>query len=155
MTSPLPPEVTALLDDETTVKALATVDASGVPHLEIPLALFAGGDGTIHYLEPLESSATNRNLVRSVWFDAPLAVILRAADGRTAHIRGTAIKVHVAGPLFQRHYTALRDRLGDVDLAGVWVIRPDEITWKTFDAALAREAAEHPSFIHLDRLAIH
>lgn len=153
MTTPLPADIIALLNDETTTKALATVDTQGVPHVDIPYALLAGDDGTFLYLELLESSQANRNLVRSIWFDAPLAIVLRAKDGRSVHIKGTAIKIHITGPLFQHHYSAVRARLGDVDLAGVWVIRPDEITDQSFATAFSREAAEHPVFIHLDRLA--
>ncbi len=153
--APLSPDVLALLADETTIKVLATRDADGVPWIEIPHALAAGGDGNIHYLELLESSATNRNLVRSLWFDTPVAIALRSADGRAVHIKGTPVKVHITGPLFQQHYQAVRAQLGDVELSGVWVIRPDAVVDRNFAAALAREAAEHPVFVHLDRLAAH
>jgi hypothetical protein len=149
---PLPSDVVALLADETAIKALTTLDADGVPWIEIPHALLAGDDGTILYLELLESSATNRNLVRSLWFDAKVAIILQGKDGQAVHIKGTPIKIHITGPLFQQHYQAVRDQLGDVELAGVWVIRPDEITDRSYAAAAAREAAEHPVFVHLDRL---
>jgi hypothetical protein len=114
-----------------------------------------GDDGHIHYLELLESSATNRNLVRSLWFDAKVAIVLAAKDGRTIQIKGTPLRVHITGALFRQHYQAVRARLGDVDLAGVWVIRPDRISDQSFAVAAAREAAEHPDFIHLDRLAAH
>jgi hypothetical protein len=152
---PLPPIVIDLFDDPLVQKALATVDADGVPHIEVPHALLLGNDGHIHYLELLESSATNRNLVRSIWFDAQVAITLAAKDGRTVQIKGTPVKVHITGALFQQHYQTIRAQLGDVDLAGVWVIRPDGIIDQSFRAAAAREAAEHPDFIHLDRLAAH
>jgi hypothetical protein len=154
MTLSLPADVSRLLSDATTIKALSTVSADGVPHIEIPYALYAGDDGTLHYPELLESSETNRNLVRSIWFDAQVAIVLQSEDGQTIHIKGTVLKLHITGPLFQRHYSAIRDQLGDVDLAGVWVIRPDEIVDQSFAVAQAREAADHPVFVHLDRLAI-
>jgi hypothetical protein len=152
---PLPPGVIDLFEDPLVQKTLATVDADGVPHIEVPHALLLSDDGHIHYLELLESSATNRNLVRSIWFDAKLAIVLAATDGRVVQIKGTPVKVHITGALFQQHYQAVRAQLGDVDLAGVWVIRLDEIIDQSFKAASAREAALHPDFIHLDRLAAH
>ena len=46
------------------------------------------------------------------------------------------------------------DDLIDVDLAGVWIIRPDELIDQSLPAAWVREAALHPEFVHLDRLAV-
>ena len=150
---PLPPFVEALLADPTTQKALATVGPDGSPHITVPETLLLADDGTLHYLEPYESSDTNRNLVRSIWFDGQVAITLKGTNGRDLHIRGTPVKVHITGPLFQKHYQAIRARGDDGDLAGVWVIRPDDVTEESPQALRIRERARHPDFIHLDRLA--
>jgi hypothetical protein len=151
MTVALTPEIIALLDDENTHKILATVDGDGVPHVVEKRSLHHGGDGAIHYLELLETSVTSRNMVRSIWFGAKVAIALNS-DGRSVQIKGRPVKSHITGPLYQRHYQRMREKLGDVDLAAVWVIEPDEVIDQSFDARRRREEALHPDFAHLDRL---
>jgi hypothetical protein len=146
-------DIIALLDDDTTRKVLATVDAEGVPHAVEKRSLHHGGDGTIHYLELLETSNTNRNLVRSIWFGGKVAISLNGADGRSIQIKGRPVKTHITGSLYQKHYERIRTLLGDVDLAGVWVIEPDEVIDQSFADRKSREETLHPDFIHLDRLA--
>jgi predicted pyridoxine 5'-phosphate oxidase superfamily flavin-nucleotide-binding protein len=153
MTLSLPDDVIALLDAADTVKILATVDADGTPHAVEKQSLHAADDGTIHYLERLESSATNRNLVRAIWFDATVAIALRGSDGRTVQIKGRPVKAHITGPLFQSHYVRLREREGDADLAAVWVIEPTLVADQDLARRRAAEEAAHPTFIHLDRIA--
>jgi len=154
MTIAIPPGVAALLADPATVKILATVDAEGFPHAVEKRSLHLAADGTLHYLELLESSVTNRNLVRSVWFDEKVAVALKGADGSTVQIKGRPIRTHISGPLFQHHYRRLLTEAPDQDLAAVWVIEPVEVIDQSLTARKAREDAEHPTFIHLDRLAV-
>jgi hypothetical protein len=154
MTTTLTPDIIALLDDDTTRKVLATVDADDVPHVVEKRSLHHGGDGTIHYLELLETSTTNRNLVRSIWFGGKVAISLSGGDGRSVQIKGRPVKIHITGPLYLRHYERIRALLGDVDLAGVWVIEPDQVIDQSFAARKSREETLHPDFIHLDRLAI-
>jgi hypothetical protein len=109
-------------------------------------------DGNVIYLEGIESSRTNRNLVRSIWYDRKVSVTLLGDGGNSYQIKGTPIKSIVSGPLFQRHYEALRAQLGDVDLAAVWVIAPEEVINESWRVRQQEEEAKHPSFIHLDRL---
>lgn len=151
MPSSLSPEVVALLNDPATLKVLATVDGNGAPHAVFKDSLHVA-DGEIHLLELLESSTTGKNLVRSVWFDRPLAIALRAADGRQFQIKGRAVRTHITGALFQAHYRRLRQSDPDADLAGVWVIAPDAVTDQRPGPRRQDESAAHPGFIHLDRL---
>lgn len=151
MTTPLSQEVIALLNDDSTIKVLATVDAAGTPHAVVKDSLHVA-DGEIRLLELLESSTTGRNLVRSIWFDQPLAIALRGRDGQRIQIKGKAVRNHIAGPLYQQHYRELRAQQGDVELAGVWVIEPHSITDQRLNVRRAEEDAAHPNFIHLDRI---
>lgn len=153
MAAKLTQEIIDLLKDTETTKVLATLDASGFPHAVVKQSLQPGDDGTILYLELLESSRTNKNLVRSIWFDQKVAVAVSGKGGRSYQIKGKPVKTHVTGPVFQEHYTAIRERLGDVDLAAVWVIEPEEVIEETFAARKAEEERKHPFFTHLDRLA--
>ncbi|KAF0219119.1 MAG: hypothetical protein FD174_2205 [Geobacteraceae bacterium] len=146
-------EIIDLLNNQETTKVLATLDADGFPHAALKQSLQPGENDTILYLEFLESSRTNKNLVRSIWFDKKVAIALRGQGGECYQIKGTPVKTHIAGPLFQEHYAAVREKHGDVDLAAVWVIEPEEIIDETFAVRRAEEEAAHPLFLHLDRRA--
>ena len=153
MAAQLTQEIIDLLNDRDTTKVLATLDADGFPHVVVKQSLQPGDDGTILYLELLESSRTNKNLVRSIWFDQKVAVAVSGKGGRSYQIKGKPVKTHITGPVFQQHYTAVREKFGDVDLAAVWVIEPEEVIEESFVARQAEEDRRHPFFAHLDRLA--
>lgn len=147
-------EIIELLKEKETVKVLATTDAQGVPHAVIKQSLHLGEDGNLVYLELLESSKTNKNLVRSIWFNRNVSVTLAGKDRKSYQIIGKPIKALIAGPVFQKHYVSIRERLGgDVDLAAVWIIEPEQVINQTFSVRKAQEDALHPTFKHLDLLA--
>ena len=146
-------DIIELFADGETTKVLATLDADGFPHAVVKQSLQPAEDGLIIYLELLESSRTNKNLVRSLWFDQRVAIALRGKDGRSWQVKGKPVKTHITGPLFQKHYSAVREKLGDVDLAAVWVIEPEEVIEESFAVRKAEEERKHPFFTHLDRLA--
>lgn len=146
-------QVVELLADQETVKVLATTDANGIPHAVIKQSLHLGEDGNLVYLELFETSQTYKNLVRSIWFDHRVAVTIKGKDGRSYQIKGRPVKVIVSGPVFQKHYTGIRERLGNVDLAAVGFIEPEEVIEQTFTVRKALEEASHPYFKHLDRIA--
>jgi hypothetical protein len=137
-----------LVNDPSTVKVLVSVDAGGVPHASIEDSLHVAAGGTLHYLEPLESSPTNRNLVYGIWFDRTVAIALVGAGGRRVQIKGRPVKNHITGPLFLEHYGRTRER---GDLAGVWEIVPEQVIEQDVEAR--SESERHPTFIHLDRIA--
>ncbi len=143
-------DVIDLVNDPATIKVLTTVDAGGVPHAVVKDSLHVAADGTLHYLEPLESSTTNRNLVYSIWFDRAVAIALIGSAGREVQIKGRPVKNHITGPLFLEHYRRVREA---GDLAGVWVILPEAVLDRDLAARRNLESAQHPTFIHLDRLA--
>ena len=143
-------DVIELVNDPATVKVLATVGADAVPHAVAADSLYVAPDGTLHYLEPLESSATNRNLVYSIWFERSVAIALSGTGGRRLQIKGRPVKNHITGPVFLEHYARVRER---GDLAGVWAIAPEEVIDEDLAARRGAESERHPTFIHLDRLA--
>jgi hypothetical protein len=153
MAAQLSQEQIAILNDQQTQKVLATVDENGVPHVVFKQSIHVAEDGNIHYLELLESSRSNHNLVRAIWFDRKVSIVVKGADKQSFQIKGQPIEVHVTGPLFEQHYSGIRHKLGDVDLAGVWVIEPQEVIDENFQIRKAEEEAKHPLFRHLDRLA--
>lgn len=146
-------EVIDLLKDQETVKLLATSDEKGVPHAVIKQSLHLGEDGNLVYLELLEASQTNKNLVRSIWFDRKVAVALKGKNGLSYQIKGKPVRAIISGPVFQKHYLSIRESLGDVDLATVWIIEPEEVINETYSVRKAHEESTRPYFKHLDRLA--
>jgi len=146
-------EIRDLLADPASVKVLATVDEAGLPHAVVRQSLQVGDDGNLFYTELLESSRTNKNLVRSIWSDKQVSIAILGAKGQSYQIKGIPVKTHITGPLFQKHYTNVRRKLGDVDLAAVWIIEPLEVIDENFHVLKAEEEKNHPFLKHLDRLA--
>jgi len=149
----LPQELIDLFADHESTKALATTDENGIPHLVFKQSLQLRDDGKVIYLELLESSRTNRNMVRSIWFDRMVAITIKGKGDRCYQIKGKPVKTYITGPVFRKYYQQIREQLGDVDLAGVWVIDPEQVTDESFATRHAEEAIRHPHFNHLDRLA--
>lgn len=145
-------EIIELLNDPESTKVLGTIGDDGFPHLAVKQSL-RFEDGNLIYLELLESSRASRNMVRSIWFDRKVSVSIRGKDNRCYQIKGKPVKAHIAGPVFRRHYEAVRDRFRDVDLAAVWVIEPELVMDQSFSVRKQQEAAKFPYFNHLDRLA--
>ena len=146
-------EVKELLSDKETLKVLATTDASGVPHAVIKQSLFLNENGQLAYLELIESSKTNKNLVASIWFNQKVSIVLKGKDGQSYEIIGTPVRALVTGPVFQKHYVEVRQKLGDVDLAAVWIINPESVRNQSFVVRRDEEDIRHPTFKHLDRIA--
>ncbi len=141
----------ALLRDEASIKVLATVDADGAPHAVVKQSLTLDAAGRLVHLELLESSRTNKNLLRSLWSGGRVSVLVRRGD-ESWQLKGRPVRAHVAGPEFQREYVRVRERLGDVDLAAIWVIEPEEAVEQSFTVRKTQEEAAHPQFLHLDRI---
>lgn len=146
-------ETISFFNDPNTTKVLGTVDSNGVPHVVVKQSAHIAEDGNIHYLELIESSRSNANMVRSIWFDGTVSFTAIADEARAIQIKGKPIKAHITGPLFLKHYEELQEEKPGADLAAVWVIKPEKIIDQHPERRRAAEAEKHPHFVHLDRLA--
>lgn len=146
-------EIIDLLAEEGSSAVLATIDEHGFPHAVGGLTLRADEQGNLLYLEHFESSQTNRNLTRSIWFNGKVAIALSNRAGTSIQIKGKPVRVHITGPLFLKYYNQVRHEQGDVNLAAVWEIEPDEIIDERQAVRQALEQRERPFFTHLDRIA--
>lgn len=153
MTTLSTPPLRTLLSDRRAVRVLATASPDGEPHAVLAPAVEVDDAGRILYLEPLESSRTQRDLVASIWFEKPVTIVVAGDDGATWRIRGRVRKAHVAGPIFRARYERLRDAEPPADLAAVWEIEPQAVTDETPATLRRRQDAERPFFKHLDRIA--
>jgi hypothetical protein len=153
MATKIDQNIIELFGQEDTTKVLATVDELGYPHAAAIPFLYTDEDGNLLYLELVESSPTQKNLVRSIWFGKKVTLSVSNKAGQSWQIKGQPIKTLITGPVFLHHYRAVRERLGDVDLSAVWVIEPEEVINENILVRHAEEALAHPAYRHLDRLA--
>jgi hypothetical protein len=144
-------KVKAIIQAPDTKKVLATVDKKGEVHVVFKGSLTVDGDGNLVVLELLETSENNRNLTYSLWFDKKVAVNVLAADGTSYEIKGIPYKYIVSGPVFEEKYKEVRKRNPKSDLAGVWIIPPQEIKEETYAVRLQQEIDTYPIVGHMDR----
>lgn len=152
MSIPLNEQVTELLKDAQTIKALATTDKHGKPHVIVDHTITLDENGNIVYLELIETSKTNSNLVNSIWFKRTVAVIV-SKNGVSYEIKGTPVRSIISGPVFEHYYKITREWGEDVDLSTVWIIEPEEISDESYAFRKQQEKEHHPLIGHLDRLA--
>ena len=139
--------------EPTTIKAIATTDKNGVPHITFKGSLHLNKEnGYIEHYEILESSQTNSNLVYAIWFDKTVAINILTSDGKSYQIKGHSVKSITSGKYFDGVYTALREKKGDIDLGAIWWIEPDEIREETFDVRINEDETAYPLLKHLDRI---
>ena len=143
-----------LLKRDGTIASIATLDEQGAPHAVPSHFLSLDPQGRLVHLELLETSTSHRNLLRSIWFNKQVSVTLTNRDGQVLVVTGAPHKAHVSGPLFSDYYSLVRSRLGDADLAAVWLIEPQQVRDETYAARKTQEEALHPFHRHLDRLAV-
>ncbi len=153
MATKLNKEIIALFSSDDSTKVLATVNEQGYPHAAAKPYILVDDDGNLLYLELVESSLTQKNLVRSIWFDQKVSISVSDKSGQSWQIKGKPVKTLITGPVFLHHYRDVRQRLGDVGLSAVWVIEPEEVINENILVRHAEEELAHPVFRHLDRLA--
>jgi hypothetical protein len=142
-----------IINSKDTVKILSTVDEAGVPHTVVKQSLRVNEDGLIEYLELMESSRSFKNLTRSLWFDGKVSLLFHTRKGISWQIKGTPVRVVICGPVFEENYIRIRKSLGDVDLAAVCFIMPEEIIDETFSTKFKHQETQRPFLKHLDRIA--
>ena len=152
MATKLNKEIIDLFSSDDSAKVVATVDEQGYPHAAAKPFIRVDDEGNLLYLELVESSRTQKNLVRSIWFDHKVAISVSNGTGQSWQIKGKPVKSLISGPVFLQHYRDVRQRLGDVDLSAVWVIVPEEVVNENILVRHAEEELAHPLFRHLDRL---
>lgn len=146
-------EVIDLIKDSKTIKIIATTDENGSPHAVVRENLTILDDGTVAYGEPFESSHTNSNVLRSIWVNKEVSILIQGKNGAGYQIKGQPVRYVINGPLYKQFYQAeIEKQDSDADLAGVWLIAPKEIRNETYSVRRSEEIEKHPHFQHLDRI---
>lgn len=148
-------ETVSIIRNSEAIKILTTVDEEGNPHADFREDLMVLDDGNLAFGEPFEGSQTNVNLVRSLWFDKNVELTVRDGNGTTFQIVGKPYRYTHTGPLFKKFYLAEREKRGaDSELAGVWIIIPEEVRNETYEVRKKEEDDKHPFFRHFDRASV-
>ncbi|MDR0663990.1 MAG: hypothetical protein LBF86_00490 [Helicobacteraceae bacterium] len=145
-------EALSRFNEEGAIKVLTTLDENGAPHSVCKGSLRWSGE-LIESWEILESSETNRNLTRAIWFDKPIAILLITPDKKTYQFSVKASRNIVSGKEFTRAYEAAQERYGGRAIAGVWRYEIVSVKDETPSTRIAEEQAARPYFVHLDQLA--
>jgi hypothetical protein len=147
-------EIKKIISCPDTIISLATAGADGSVHSAFKNSFRARGDGNLEYDEVIETSRTNGNLVYSIWFGKTVSISALAKNLRAFLITGRPVRAIISGREFRERYVAIREKLGDVDLAATWVIEPLSVAEQTFEKRRAEEEEAHPLLRHLDRLIV-
>ena len=154
MAMELPREFVNLLRRRGVHKVLTTIGDDGFPHAALKQTLQVDSAGRLFYLELMESSVTNRNMVASLWFHRPVSILVSGTGGVSWELQGRPLRTLIAGPEFKKHYRLAHHRYGAMGLAAVWIIEPLALRDQSRTRRLLEEREAHPFFVHLDRLAI-
>lgn len=146
-------EIIELIKNKDTVKALATINRDNIPNVVFKEFLDVNEEGNIIYLELIESSNTNSNMVNSIWFKRKVAINIKSQEGISYQIKGTPTRALISGPVFENYYKLVSEKIEDGDLSTVWIITPEEIINETYEVRKKEEEEKHPLLKHVDRLA--
>jgi hypothetical protein len=135
------------IKDCSAIKVLATLDEEGAPYAVVSRFLQLGANGELVHLELLEKSETNRNLLRSLWYEKKVVITV----GDTV-IKGRPVKAHISGPVFRQYYQQVQTVIPDADLSTVWLIEPEEVIDESYAFRKQQEEQQFPFSVHLDRL---
>ncbi|MDR2301679.1 MAG: hypothetical protein LBF38_06535 [Deltaproteobacteria bacterium] len=147
-------EIIELVNSPGTIKILGTVDADGAPRLAVKESLRVNGQGLLEYDELIETSETNRNVLRALWFGGTVRALLVTPGGNSHWILARPVKTLVSGELFRKRYEAIRASGRDLDLGAVWILEPISFFENGLEKRRLEEEAKHPLLRHLDRLAV-
>lgn len=150
--SKLPDELVGLIKDPESIKIVATVDETGAPHVVIKGSLTTLDGETIAFNEGLDTNLSNKNLVRSIWFNKTVAI--NVTKGAVSYqIKGKPYRCLITGPIFKQFLVRARERRGpEADIAAVWLITPEEVRNESPTIRRIEDEAKRPYFNrHLDR----
>ena len=125
----IPDNVKGLLEDPGNVKTLTTVDQEGNPY-SVPInSVSVLEDGNIAFLELLDTSNTQKNMLNCYWFkkDVSVLVIGDWQKGEAFQIKGTPYKLVTEGPIWDEYLEMIWKVVPEADPSGVWLITPKDI----------------------------
>jgi hypothetical protein len=148
-------ELINIIQDDKSIKMIATVGEEGFPHVVQRGDFKVLEDESIVFAEWRESSITNSNLVRAIWFGGQAAIFVSDDKDASYQIKGVPVRFDYVSPLYKEFYVSTRKKHGgDADITGIWYIKPIEVRNENPFIRKKEEEIIHPYFRHLDRESI-
>ena len=116
----LPDKAMELFNDLQAMKIIATVDATGKPHLTPKGTIMAIDDETIAYSE-MAGGKTKANLEST-----KQAAVLACKELKAWKVRGVLQGVHTSGDVFEQFKKTAKEKLG-LDINNVVTIKVEEV----------------------------
>ena len=122
-------EIINCIQDPHKIKTLTTVDKDGMPHT-VPIgSMTVLDDGNIAFMELLDSSKTQKNMLNCLWFNKEVSILLVDdwENGKAFQIKANPYKFLILGPIWEKFLEQVWQKIPDADPSGVWLITPKEI----------------------------
>lgn len=139
--------------DAGSLKIVSALNGDGTIHSAPKGTLTVNAAGQLEYLEVLESSASYKNVVRSLWFDKKVTVLVIGSDRKAYEIVGTVRRILTAGRQYEDAYKTFLEKRGH-GIAAVIQIDIESVSDMAVSNGMERQEREHFFFTHLDRLAV-
>ena len=138
-------EVVELLQDKQTVKVISTVSDTGELNASIKGSLMALEDGNLAYMELLETSQTQRNVLWAhLWNKSVSVLVYNPGNNQCYKIKGEPVKFLIMGPVWDIFLEETWKMLPEANPAGVWLIKPVEVVAADYFSRLEAEAKRLP-----------
>ena len=144
----IPQHIKEVINNPESIKVLATVSKDGIPHVVFKGSLKAIDDSTLLFLEFIESSQTNKNMIHSIWFNKTVSVNVLLGK-ESFQLKGKVQRAIVAGNEFEKYYNQVQESK-KIDLSTVYKIDVEEVVDQSFEKRRVEEFEKHPIFQHLD-----
>jgi len=125
----IPANVKRMLEDPKNVKTLTTVDKDGNPY-SVPInSVSVMEDGNIAFMELLDTSQTQRNMLNCLWFKKAVSIVVVGdwGKGEVFQIKGMPYKFLTQGAIWDRYLEMIWKIIPQADPSGVWLITPQEV----------------------------
>ena len=120
----LPKELMDALNEPETVKVLTTIGEDGNPHSVFKHSLIALDDETLAYIELIEKSETDINMLRNKWAKKLISMAVFNQKSNVAYqIKGEALRLILQGPIWDQFLEKTWSMLPEADPVGVWTIK--------------------------------
>jgi len=146
-------QVQDIVADSGSLKIVSTLNENGTIHSAPKGTLKVNASWQLEYIEVLESSSSYKNVVRSLWFDKKVTVLVIGTDKRSYEIIGNIKRILTAGRHFEDAYKAFLEKRGH-GIAAVIQIDVESITDLDISKGIERQEREHFFFTHLDRFTV-
>jgi len=146
-------QVQSIVADPGSLKIVSALNENGTIHSAPKGSLKVNAAGQLEYIEVLESSSSYKNVIRSLWFDKKVSVLVIGADKRSYEITGNVKRILTAGRYFENAYSTILEKRGH-GIAAVIQIDIESITDFDISKRIERQEREHFFFTHLDRFAV-